>query len=70
MKYLYEWRELWKLHSVKMMLLSVVTGTTVSLMMLWQPNLLGGAALWIGFREILTVVTIYLRNIKQEGIEE
>ena len=70
MKYLYEWRELWKLHSVKMMLLSVVTGTAVSLMMLWQPSLLGGAALWIGFREILTVVTIYLRNVKQEGIEE
>ena len=69
MTYLYKWRELWKLHSVKSMILSAVLGTTVSLMMLWQPEWLGGAALWIGVRELLTVFTIYLRNVKQDEVE-
>lgn len=63
--YLHKWSELWRLHSVKALALSIVTDVLSGLMFVWQPEALWALPWWFAGRATLGVVTIYLRNIKQ-----
>lgn len=64
-KYIYKWRELWKLYSVKALVASIVTDVISGLMFFWQPSTLWMLPIWFTVRSALGVLTIYLRNIKQ-----
>lgn len=66
MTYNYSLKDLFKMHSVRMMALSIVTSVIASVMMLWQPETIAYASVYIVVRELMTVATIYLRNVKQD----